>query len=145
MDHRDAGEGDELDREVAVADRVQAVFAQPVEAELARHGFPVQWVAGAGQRGRAQRQAVAAFADIGQALGVAREHLHIGQQVVRKAHRLRHLKMGETWHHGVGVDCRDFDQRALQLDQQQRQRVDLAAQPQPHIGGDLVVARAAGV
>jgi hypothetical protein len=63
----------------------------------------VQRVAGAGQRGGAQRQAVDALAHVGQALGVARKHLHIGQQVVAKAHRLRHLQVGEAGHHGVGV------------------------------------------
>ena len=37
------------------------------------------------------------------------------------------------------------DQRALHAGQQRVEAVDLAAQPQPHVGGDLVVAAAAGV
>jgi hypothetical protein len=36
-------------------------------------------------------------------------------------------------------------QRGLQRSEQREQLVDLGAQPQSHIGGDLVVARAAGV
>jgi hypothetical protein len=53
MHHRDRCEGRELDREVAVADGVQAVLADAVEAERLRDALAVQRVAGAGQRGRA--------------------------------------------------------------------------------------------
>jgi hypothetical protein len=53
--------------------------------------------------------------------------------------------VGEAGHHGVGVPGRHVDQRALHVGQQHGQRVDLAAQPQAHVGGHLVVAAAAGV
>ena len=39
----------------------------------------------------------------------------------------------------------ELDQRALQLGEQRADRVDLVAQPEAHVGRDLVVARAAGV
>ena len=48
-------------------------------------GLAVERVAGAGERGRAERQAVGARAHVGHALGVAREHLDVGEQVVREA------------------------------------------------------------
>ncbi len=145
MHHADAGAGAEFEREVAVAHRVQAVLANGVETEPARHAFAVQRVAGAGQRSGAQRQVVGAPAHVGQAFGVAREHLHVGQQVVGKTHRLRHLHVRVAGHHGVGVAGGQLDQRALHRGQQQGDAVDLAAEPQAHVGGHLVVAAAAGV
>jgi hypothetical protein len=143
--HADRGEGRELEREVAVAHGVQAVAAHVLEAQGARHRLAVQRVARAGQCGRTQRQPVHAPAHVGQSLGIAREHLHVGQQVVREAHRLSDLQVREAGHHGVGVAGRELHEAALHLRQQRHQRVDLAAQPQPHIGGHLVVARAPGV
>ena len=62
-----------------------------------------------------------------------------------EAHRLCHLQVGEAGHHDVDVALGERHQRALQLAQESVDAVDLAAQPQPHVGGDLVVARAAGV
>ena len=116
-----------------------------LEAQRPRHALAVHRVAGAGQRRRAQRQPVGAPAQVGQSLGVAREHLHIGQQVVAKAHRLRHLHVGEAGHHRVGMRVGQFDQRTLHVGQQGADAIDLAAQPQPHVGGHLVVAAAPGV
>ena len=81
----------------------------------------------------------------GHALGIARKHLDIGQQVVAEADRLRHLQVGEAGHDDVGIGVGGLDQRALQFGQQAADRADLVAQPQPHVGRDLVVARAAGV
>jgi hypothetical protein len=65
--------------------------------------------------------------------------------VVREAHRLSHLQVGAAGQDGLDVLLGHLDQRGLQLRQQRLQRVDLAAQPQPHVGRHLVVARAAGV
>jgi hypothetical protein len=46
--------------------------------------------------------------------------------------------MTSTWRSATST-------RPLQLDQQAADQVDLAAQPQAHVGGHLVVAAAAGV
>ena len=78
-------------------------------------------------------------------LAVAREHLDVGEQVVRERHRLRDLQVGEAGQDGLGVRRGDLDQRALQLGEQGGDQVDLVAQPEAHVGRDLVVARAAGV
>ncbi len=122
-----------------------AFWQTPSMPSALRHGLAVERVAGAGQRRGAQRQAVDALAHVGHALGVAREHLHVGQHVVAEAHRLRHLQVGEAGHDHVGVLLGEVQQRLLQVGQQLGDQVDLAAQPQPHVGGDLVVAAAAGV
>ncbi|CFL96659.1 Uncharacterised protein [Bordetella pertussis] len=58
---------------------------------------------------------------------------------------LGHLQVGEARHDGGGVLQRDRGQRVAQLAQQVDQGVDFVAQPQADVGGDLVVARAAGV
>ena len=118
---------------------------RPSKPSACGDALAVQRIAGAGQRGRTERQPVRAPAHVGQPFGVAREHLDVGQQVVREAHRLRDLHVRVARHHGVGVRVGQLDQRALHLRQQRRDAVDLAAQPQPHVGGHLVVARAAGV
>jgi len=149
--HAQAGGGAELERKVAVAHGVEAVEAQLRlavlidHAQRARHALAVQRVAGAGQRRAAQRQPVGAPAHVGQALGVARKHLDISQQMVRKTHRLRHLEVGKAGHDHFHMLLGHLDQGALQLLQQRLQGVDLVAQPQAHVGGHLVVAAAAGV
>ena len=143
--HAQAGRGGELDREVAVADRVDAVAADLGHAERLGHHLAVERVAGAGERGGAERQAIGAGVDLGHALGVAREHLDVGQQVMRERHRLGHLQVGEAGQDGLGVLVGELDQGALQLGQQRADAGDLVAQPEAHVGRDLVVARAAGV
>ena len=101
--HGERRRGEEFDREVAVGHRVERVLAHAVEAELARHRLAVDRKAGAGQRRGAQRQAVDPLAAVGEALGVAAEHLEVRHQVVAEGHRLRDLHMGEARHQDVGV------------------------------------------
>ncbi|GAC1540638.1 MAG: hypothetical protein NVS2B4_20070 [Ramlibacter sp.] len=79
------------------------------------------------------------------AFGIAAEHLDVGHHVVAKAHGLRDLHVGEPREDGVDVGLGQREQGALQVRQQPADQVDLAAQPQAHVGGDLVVAAAPGV
>jgi hypothetical protein len=65
--------------------------------------------------------------------------------VVTKTHGLGHLQVGEAGQDHLDVLRRHIDQRHLQLLEQVANQVNLAAQPQAHIGGHLVVAAAAGV
>ena len=114
-------------------------------AQRLGHVLAVQRVGGARQRGGSQRQAVGATPHVLHALHITGEHLDIGQQVVRKAHRLRHLQMGEARQDDLHVPLCHAQQGALQLGQQGDDLVDFVPQPQAHIGGHLVVAAAAGV
>ena len=110
-----------------------------------RHALAVDREGGAGQRGGAQRQAVDALAGVQHALGVAAEHLDVGQHVVAEGDRLRHLHVGKARHDGVGVLLGQVGQRAAQRLQQGDDVVDRGAHVQADVGRDLVVARAAGV
>ena len=65
--------------------------------------------------------------------------------MVREAHGLRHLQVGEAGHDGLRVLFGQIQQSGLQAVQQLGDGVDLAAQPQAHVGCDLVVAGAPGV
>jgi hypothetical protein len=62
-----------------------------------------------------------------------------------EGYRLRHLKVGEAGQGSGDVDFRRVEQRLLEIAQQAVDLVDGVAQPEPDVGGDLVVARAPGV
>jgi hypothetical protein len=62
-----------------------------------------------------------------------------------EGHRLGDLEMREARHRGGGMPVGEVDERALQFP---RERVDLVARRahvEPHVGRDLIVARARGV
>ena len=73
---------------------------------------------------------------------VALQHFVPGQHVVAEGHRLCRLQMGEAGHDRGGLALGESDQRRLQPRELGVDAVDLGAQPQPDVGGDLVVARA---
>ena len=141
--HDERGAGGELDREVAVGDRVQRVRRDVLEAQLARDPLAVDREGGAGERRRAQRQHVHAPAAVGEPRAVALEHRRVGEQVVAEGDRLRDLQVREAGHHQRRRGAPPA--RAAPARARRRLRVDLVdlvAQPQAHVGGDLVVARA---
>jgi hypothetical protein len=139
--HHQRGCRAELDGEVAVGHRVERVLAHAFEAQRAGHPFAVDRVTGAGECRGTERQPIDPAPAIGQALDIAREHFHIGHQVMAEGDRLGHLQMRESRHDRAGVKLGDIEQRALQVAQQAHRDVDLGAQPQPDVGGDLVISR----
>ena len=145
MHHQHAGGCGEFDGEVAVGHGIERILADAVETQFAGHPLAVDGKARAGQRCGAQRQAVDARAGIGKAGGVAREHLHIGQQVVPEGDGLGHLQVGEARHDGAGVPFGQIEQGTLQVCEQGDDLVGGVAQPEADVGGDLVVAGAGGV
>ena len=62
-----------------------------------------------------------------------------------KTDGLGNLKMGKSWHHGLLVSACLIKQGLLQLPQQMDLLIDLAAQPEPDIGCDLIVSGSGGV
>jgi hypothetical protein len=143
--HQQRAGGGEFDGEIAIRDGIQRVFADAFEAQLLGDEFAVDRVGGAGQRGGAERQAGNALAAIDEALGIAAEHLEVGQHVVAESDRLRNLQVGETGHRRCGFLLGQVDQRRTELAEQHQDVVDGVAQPEADVGGDLVVARTAGV
>jgi len=135
----------EFEREVAVCDAVERIRGRPVEAERRCRRVAVDRKRGAGERSRAERALVEAFAAIGEAPAVAAEHLDIGHEMVAEGHRLGNLQMRVAGHHGVGVALGLADQRRLQRLHLTVEPVDRAAHPEAHVRCDLIVARSRGV
>ena len=148
MHHDETGSGRKFNCKVAGAHRIQTVLAHlrhPLfihHAQAAGHGFTIQRVGGTCQCRAAQRQLVHTAAHIQQALLIAVEHLDIGQQMVRKTHRLRNLQMRKPRQNHIHMLLCHGQQRALQFAQQGANHIDLATQPQADIGGHLVIAAA---
>ena len=63
---------------------------------------------------RAQRRFIEPFGGIGHAPAITRKHFHIGQAMMRKAHRLCGLHMGEAGQNRFNVIGRLRQKRALQ-------------------------------
>jgi hypothetical protein len=145
MHHHQAAGGDRLDGEVAVADRIEGVLGHRREAELLGDVMAVERIHGAGQCGAAQGQHVGALAGIEQARLVAQHLFAPGQHVVAEGHRLGDLEMGEAGHDAVGFALGEIEQAGGEAVDQADQFVDGVAHVQAHVGGDLIVAAAAGV
>ena len=107
--------------------------------------MPVDRERGTGERGRTERTLVEAGAGIADAAAVSAEHLDIGEQVMAEGDRLRRLQMGEARHHRAGVSFGLFGHGELEIGHLAVDLVERVAHPQPHVGRDLVVARAGGV
>jgi hypothetical protein len=142
---RRAGGRQGFQREIARRDAVQRVGGRPVEAEGGGRRVPVDGEGRAGQGRGAQRALVHPRPGVGEAAGVAAEHLHIGHHVVAEGHRLGRLQVREAGHQRVRVRLGLGQQGALQ-------RLDLAdgavagvTNPKAEVERHLVVARARGV
>ena len=145
MHHRDRGAGTEFDREITIRHGIDGIVTKAVEGQVACHLLAPDGEGRAGQGARAQWQAVQALSRIPQALGIAIEHLAVGEQVMTEGDRLRHLHVGEPRHDQAGMLQRQRGERLAQRGEQGHDAVELVAQPQAHVGGHLVVAAAAGV
>ena len=134
----------ELGREVPVADRVHRVRRGTVEAEFGGDRLRVQRQRGTGQRARAERGHRSALVPVPQAADVAGEGVRVGEQLMGENHRLRVLEVRHARHRGLDVLGGLREQRRLQLGHARDDEPYLVAQVQAQVGGDLVVAAAAG-
>ena len=80
-----------------------------------------------------------------EALPIAREHLEVGQQVVRPQHRLGAPHVRIAGDHGAGVGFRKVEQRRHHTAQKRARAAAFLPQPEARIERDLLVAAAAGV
>ena len=145
MHHRQRAVGGELDREIAIAYRIQGVLADTVEPQQPRGHGPVDGVRRPRERRCTERHAIDPATTLGEALGVALQHLEPREHVVAEGSRLRGLKMRETGKHRLGFALRDFQDGSLQRADRRSDVVERLAHEQPHIGSDLIVARPSGV
>ena len=141
--HR-AGVG-EVEREVAVGDRVDAVRGQTIEAQLARDDIALQRQRRRGQRSRTERHLVRGVVGVPKTCGVATQWLGVGQQVMPDGHRLGPLQMRVPRHEPIGVRLGLVRQRIDEVGEADRGFDRRIATEQPQVERHLVVARPARV
>ena len=116
-----------------------------LEAEVVGDRAAVDLPVDAGQRPGAERHHRGAVEGELEAQHVAGEHPEVGEQVVAEVDRLGALQVGVAGHRPVamalGLRQQPLHRRAGEVDRLQRVHLD----DHRHVGGDLVVARAAGV
>ena len=139
--HR-AGVG-EVEREVAVGDRVDAVRGQTIEAQLARDDIALQGQRRRGQRSRTERHLVRGVVGVPKTCRVATQWLGVGQQVMPDGHRLRPLQMRVPGHEPIGVRLGLVRQRIDEVGEADRGFDRRIAAEQPQVERHLVVARRA--
>ncbi len=130
---------------VAVAGRIHRICGRCSEAQFARGNGAIKRERCSGNGSRSQRAIVEARGAIPQARRIAQDHFDIGQKPVRNQHRLRALQVRVAGHHGLA-------RRVCLIDKGTRPRskafdypLNLGADVEPQVGGDLFVAAAACV
>lgn len=143
--HQEAAPLQRLEDKVAVGHGAHGVPQQALEAQLLGHHLPVDAEGVACQRSTAEGASVNPLADLAQPLEVVGEGEAVAQHPVAPADGLGALQVGVAGHDVVDLGLcalRDDAQEALE---EGLELVELVAQPQSHVGGDLLVAAAAGV
>mmetsp|Transcript_24275 Transcript_24275/g.83876 ORF Transcript_24275/g.83876 Transcript_24275/m.83876 type:complete len:443 (-) Transcript_24275:11-1339(-) len=138
-----------LDAKVAVRDGVEGILRDTAEPELCAEGLAVRVAKKrmARQGARPERAGVRAPRQVVQALRIARPRPGVREGPVGPADGLGALEVRVAWEERVerlllgGVVVRRLDELA----QLAAQHKSLAAEPELHVGGDLVVARPARV
>ena len=102
--------GQHLACEVSIRDGIHAVRRDFRESQLGGHGLAIQKDRRSGNRPRAQRAGVHARGCVGQARGIAVEHLNIGQEVMCKKDRLGALEVGVAGNDRVLVAFGEADE-----------------------------------
>ncbi len=103
----------ELGDEIAIANRVDAVLADRVEAERLAQRLARHRERRAGDRARAERHRRRTTGRVGQAAPIARERPHMREQPVRDGHGLRALQVRVARHRRVLQPLGAFDQHGL--------------------------------
>ncbi len=143
--HRQRHRVQEAGREIAIGRRVHAVGDHAAEAEPVGEELRVDGVAGAGDRAGAERQRVRLLARGFEARVIAAQRRRMTQQEVRHEHRHRAPQVRVRRHQRIagllGLIGERRDGRAQSFLEQR----NAAAQIQPQVDRDLLVARSAGV
>ena len=135
----------EFDEEVAVGDGIHGVLRDPGfalgigETEQRGHELPIERQSAPGNGSGSQRANIQAPEGVGQAAGVAVEHLDIGEAMVSKEDRLGALEMRVAGNDHLGMTCTQLHQGSLERSQFAQEFFDLVTQPQAHVESDLIV------
>ncbi|MNK88119.1 hypothetical protein D3C87_1080730 [compost metagenome] len=135
----------QLHHVIPIGDRIQTVAGGAAKAHIERQRFPVDGVRRTRQSAAAERAGVEALEGILQTGVIPLQHLHIGQRPVGEGDRLGTLQVGVTRQHCGLVGTGGSDQPLLQRRDGAEQQLTLRLAPELEVGGDLIVARAAGV
>ena len=141
MHRANAGGRQKLQREIAVADRIQRIGHRGVKAQCCGGHLPVNRERRACQGSSAQRRLVHPDAGIRKAGPIPGQHFDIGHHVMTKGHRLRHLQMGETGHHPISTGFGLNEAGLQEPDECPVHRIALITHPQPEIHRHLIIAR----
>ncbi len=141
----DGGSGEELQREIAIRDAVEAIRGRSVKPQNARRHLAINRKAGARQRGGAQRAFVHPLSRILKPGKIAPKHLNISHHVMAPGHGLGGLQMRKAGHHRRLMPIRLINQRADQPLKPGNRAVRLIANPHAKIQRDLIIARPARV
>ena len=130
---------------VAVAHGIQRVGNSSAEPQQLRGTRAIQRVRGACQRRGSKRVCVRGSARGLKTGGVARKHPEVRQHVMTKQNGLRMLQVRIARHNHVHVGFRNVRKHTAQLVVGLQKLVAQVFCQQADVGGNLVVARAAGV
>ena len=141
MEQRPRGRVGEVEREIAIADRVEAVGGEPLEAQQLADHLAVDGKRGPGDGADAERKRAAALQDEPQRLGVADEHRPVAAEKISERDGLGALPVGvgrkDRLRLGPGASRERFGEKRDLLERP----CALIAHVQPQIECHLIVAR----
>ena len=141
----EGGRGKRLEHEIPIRYRVDRVRHWSIETQRLRGGFTIDGKGSAGKGGGTQWTLVQALARVPEPAAVPACHFHIREKMVTEGHRLCRLQVREPGHRSGSVLQRSLRQRTLIGQESGVDCVDVVSDPQPKIGGYLVIAGARNV
>ena len=141
----------EFDCEVAVAHGVHRILGYDwpallvEEAKEPRDHFAVESQRGTGNRAAAEGTDVDTTKSIDEPLLVALQHLDVCEEMMGEIDRLRPLQMCVAGHDDINITGGQIDESPLELLDFAAQAGDFVTEPESHVEGDLIIARAGGV
>ncbi len=145
MEHSDGAGVEEVEGEIAVARDIEAVARDAFEAEVFGDGFTVEGEAAAGEGSRTEGQDIGAAAGFAEALPIAREHLEVGEEVMRPKDGLGAPHVGVAGDDGTGIFGGEIEEAAHDAIEQSSEVVAFFAEPEAGIERHLLIAAATGV
>ena len=142
MNHTDGRDTGGLDEVIACRHCIHRILGHTLKLQEGSGACTVDGVGGTGHGRGTEWTAIHATTHVGHAFPVSLKTPRVGEQVVPKPDGLAALQVSEAWDKGAAVGLDPIADRTHQARQGLVQDVEAAPEPQAHIGGHLVVARA---